>query len=128
VALLAAQMLRTCEEHHFEVLAYCFMPDHLHLLLEGLSDDADMRSCCRLLRQRLAHAYAGLTGRPLWQPGYWDRVLRAGEETRDCALYILANPIRRGLARTIGEYPYSGGTWFLRLANERSGGDPYGPS
>jgi hypothetical protein len=58
----------------------------------------------------------------LWQPGYWERVLRAEEDSVDCALYIFANPVRRGLARSPAEYPYSGGTWFARATGGRAEG------
>jgi putative transposase len=93
------------------------MPDHVHILLEGVTEDAHLVTCCRLLRQRLAHAYSQRVGRPLWQVGYWEWVLREEEQTEDCARYIFANPIRAGLSRTIGEYPFIGGTW-LRTVSE----------
>jgi putative transposase len=115
VGLLVEQIVRTCKEQHFEVLAYCFMPDHVHLLLEGLADHADLRACGRLVRQRMALAYTHRVGRRLWQPGYWERVLREGDATEQCARYIYDNPVRRGLVRAAGEYPYSGGTWFERI-------------
>ena len=121
VGVLTDQVLRTCSERQFELLAYCFMPDHVHLLVEGLSDDADLKSFCRVVRQRLAHAYAQREGRALWQPGYWERVLRAEEETEAAAMYIFANPVRRGLARTLREYPYTGGTWFRKVTGEAPG-------
>ena len=44
----------------------------------------------------------------LWQPGYHDRILRDDESTEATARYILENPIRAGLTRQIGEYPYAG--------------------
>jgi len=46
--------------------------------------------------------------RRLWQPGYHDRILRDDESTEATARYILENPVRGGLARQIGEYPYAG--------------------
>jgi putative transposase len=38
-----SQILRVAEREGFAVLAYCFMPDHLHLLVEGRRDDANLR-------------------------------------------------------------------------------------
>src|SRR5439155_11397867 len=29
---------RAARDHEFAILAYCFMPDHLHLLVEALSE------------------------------------------------------------------------------------------
>ncbi len=33
--------MRAASENEFDVIAYCFMPDHLHLLVEGKSDRSD---------------------------------------------------------------------------------------
>ena len=43
VELVLAQILRACEEHDFAVIAYCFMPDHLHLLIEGTAPTSDCK-------------------------------------------------------------------------------------
>src|SRR5688500_16842310 len=43
VTVVCDQILRTASECHFAVIAYCFMPDHVHLLVEGTRDDADMK-------------------------------------------------------------------------------------
>jgi putative transposase len=43
VGLAREQILRAATEQAFAVIAYCFMPDHLHLLVEGTSDSSDCR-------------------------------------------------------------------------------------
>jgi putative transposase len=49
----AAQLLRSSREEQFALLAYCFMPDHVHLLLEGLSSTSDLpRLIARWNRRR----------------------------------------------------------------------------
>jgi len=35
VANAVTQILRACEPCGMEIIAYCFMPDHLHMLVEG---------------------------------------------------------------------------------------------
>ena len=40
VYLVRGQFLRAADRHLFAVLAYCFMPDHLHLLVEGLLEES----------------------------------------------------------------------------------------
>jgi putative transposase len=114
VTELVQHLMRTCDEQWFELIAYCFMPDHLHLLVQGAHQDSHLPTFCRLVRQRMAHAYAGQAGARLWQPGYFERVLREEEQTDQCANYILSNPIRAGLALSI-EYPFSGGTWYRQI-------------
>ncbi len=118
IASLTTQLLHTSEACDFEPIAYCFMSDHLHLLVQGRTDDAHLPTFCRLLRQRLGHLYARRAARHLWQPGYYERVLRESEETQACVLYILANPVRAGLARAVHEYPFAGGTWIERIRGE----------
>ena len=46
------QIAAACEANAFRVLAECYMPDHLHLLLEGLTGDADLRRCMKDIKQR----------------------------------------------------------------------------
>jgi hypothetical protein len=49
-----------------------------------------------------------LTGRALWQTGYFERVVRDDQEVRTLAAYILANPVRAGLVEEPWAYPFSG--------------------
>ncbi len=40
--------------------------------------------------------------------GHYDRVLRKEEATAAVVQYVLANPVRAGLAQSIGEWPFCG--------------------
>lgn len=106
VAIATEQIQRTADECWFALLAYCFMPDHLHLLVEGLADDADLRVFVNRGRRRVGCAIAA--ERRLWQDGCYERVLRDSEPTRRVAAYIVSYPVRAGLARRIGEYRFAG--------------------
>ncbi len=92
----------------FAILAYCFMPDHLHLLVEGMWASSDLRHLLRLWKQRTAFEWMHTTGEVLWQRGYYDRILRTDEDTAAVAEYILTNPIRAGLVSEIRHYPFLG--------------------
>ncbi len=90
------------------------MPDHLHLLVAGLSDDAALIVFAKDLKQRTAYHVPREHVTPLWQKGYYDRVLRDDEGTLAVAKYVLANPVRKGLVREPRDYPFSGSavwTW-----------------
>jgi putative transposase len=108
VQSVLSEIERVAEGEHFRVLAYCFMPDHLHLLVEGESDTADLQRFVKRWKQTTGFKYAKERGRRLWQVGFFDYVLRRDDDTNRHALYILGNPIRAGLTRTIGEYPFAG--------------------
>ena len=64
------------------VLAYCVMPDHVHVLLEGMTETADLRDAVARWKQRTGYIWRRCYGAQLWQPGYHDRVLREGDDTR----------------------------------------------
>ena len=92
----------------FQVWVYCFMPDHLHLLIEGKSDNADTIKFISVFKQRTAFEFRRLFNAKLWQPGYYDRVLRRDESTSAVIRYICENPVRKGLVSDYLKYPYLG--------------------
>ena len=100
------EILQTCAERQFNILAYVFMEDHLHLLLEGACDDSDFKSTMTLLRQRTAIAYKRQCGDRLWQDGYFERVLRPTDDVFEIIRYIRANPSTAGLSAERAAYPY----------------------
>ena len=108
VDAVLAQILRASRENDFAVVAYCFMPDHLHLLLEGTAQNSDLRRLARDAKQYSGFHGKRLVGGPLWQPSYHDRVLRDDEDTWGVARYIVENPLRAGLAQRADEYPFLG--------------------
>ena len=105
---LSVQIAPFFGARHFEVIAYCLMPDHLHVLLEGTSVDADLIESVRAWKQRTGYDWKRATGAQLWQPGFHDRILREGDETQHIVRYILYNPVRAGLVATPGEYRWLG--------------------
>jgi len=113
--LVIAQFRRSATKHGFAYLAYCLMPDHAHALVEGRTPDADLRAFVKSAKESSGRAFFRRHGRPLWQEGYYERVLRKEDDTRETARYILANPIRAGLATNPLDYPYLGSDrWTVR--------------
>ena len=88
------------------LIAYCLMPDHAHLL--GQMMHGNILQWVDACKQRSAFQGFCRGIRPLWQDSYVDRMLRSEDSMLDVAAYILANPVRAGLAREIGEYPWAG--------------------
>jgi putative transposase len=114
VDLTLAQFRRTTRSWSFVILAYCFMPDHVHALIEGTTAAADLKRVAKRLKQGSGQAWKFRTGSKLWQEGYYDRVLRAGEDPKMIARYIIQNPVRAGSSAHPGEFPYLGSdVWTL---------------
>jgi putative transposase len=96
----------------FDIDAYCLMPDHVHLLLEGTSDSADSREAMRQWKQQTAQSWKKRGIQPLWQSGYFDRVLREGDDTQALVAYVIYNPVRAGLVPTPAAWPWIGSSRY----------------
>lgn len=108
VELVARQLLRAAHEQKFSVIAYCFMPDHLHLLIEGTTDNSDGKRFIKAFKQYSSDCCAQTHHRTLWRQHGFEHVLREDELTAEVVTYILRNPVRAGLAATVEEYPFAG--------------------
>jgi len=93
--------------HNARVYAYCFMPDHLHLLMHG-GTRTFLPDLMHDFKQATGSAFAKATGRGLWQGGYHDHVVRSEEGVLRVARYIAGNPVRAGLVEEASLYPYTG--------------------
>jgi len=96
------------EKHDIKIYAYCFMPDHLHLLAEG----DELIKFVKEFKQLTGYRYKQKTGEKLWQKSYYDHILREGEKVKEVADYIFKNPVREGLVEDFLEYPHSGSFEF----------------
>ena len=106
-------ILRTsCESHSFNVDAYYFMLDHLHLVVIGESDFASLSKFMQAFKSLAAREAWKLSIAKLWQKGFYDHVLRDGESIDAAAAYAFLNPVRAGLVWRAEEWPYSGSFMF----------------
>ena len=94
------------------MLAWVLMPEHAHWLIQlGAKDalgdvvarlkSASARSVNRVLRRKGA----------LWARAYHDHALRADEDMKTIATYIIDNPVRAGLVERVGDYPFWDAVW-----------------
>ena len=102
------QLFACSQEFGFTSIAYCFMPDHVHNLVEALREDSSLPKYAAMWKQRTGFAWRKRSGSPLWQKGYWERVLRSEDDLLSIARYVIENPVRAGLVRSVKDYPFSG--------------------
>jgi putative transposase len=90
------------------VLAFVVMPDHFHLLVVPRlpwTISRIMQSIKGYTSRELNEA-AGMRGR-LWQPSFYDKVIRSESQLWACIEYIHENPVKAGLSCEAEGYPYS---------------------
>ncbi len=100
-------LVEKARSERFSVLAYCFMPDHLHLLVSGEDDNSNLKKFISLFKQKSGYWFKKNYNKNLWHISYYDHILRKEESIENVALYILENPVRRGLVSDPKEYPFS---------------------
>jgi REP element-mobilizing transposase RayT len=75
------------------------MPDHVHIIVTPL-DPWRLSKIMQRIKGTSAHRVNHAAGRhgALWEPESFDRIVRAADNLEKKSAYILANPIRAGLA------------------------------
>lgn len=111
--LLVAEMRLLNDTQALHSLAWVIMPDHLHWLLT-LGEASELDKVMQRLKGRSAKAINRRLRRngPFWQHGYHEHALRAEEDIVDIARYIVANPLRAGLAKRLADYPLWDAAWL----------------
>jgi REP element-mobilizing transposase RayT len=96
-----------------ESLSWVVMPDHVHWLFQ-LGDKPGLCDVMQALKGNSSRRINQMLNRRghVWQKAYFDRGLRDGDDLRAMARYIVANPLRRGLAEAIGDYPHWDAIWL----------------
>lgn len=119
-ALLVDAMDTSAGLNGCEIMAYCIMPDHIHLFVRVGPDGGDIFA--------FIHSFKTWTGRQLklrgcehqvWQRSCHDRHARCDSNVVAAISYVMENPIRAGLCRAAGEGPWS--EFRLRI---RAKGEP----
>ena len=130
-------------QQQFKLLGYVFMPNHIHLLIwpSGDATPADIMrdykefTAKRLIRQaeaegrrdwveafRQAGEDTGRSPNKVWQDSYWDENVYTEAFLRQKLNYMHYNPVRAGLVKAPGDYPYSsyrnyelGEEWLIEI-------------
>jgi putative transposase len=95
------------------LIAWVLMPDHCHLLVEVGQGEPLSRWVGRVkaAMAKAMHLDQPELG-PIWERSFHDHALRAEENIRDAALYVVMNPVRAGLVARAGDYPFWNADWL----------------
>ena len=108
VSLVRTQILRAAREIRFEIDAYCFMPDHLHLIARGSDETSDAKDFVKRAKQYSGYYFKKEYGLQLWQRYGYERVIREDVELALTIRYIVENPVQAGLVEHPAKYRYLG--------------------
>jgi REP element-mobilizing transposase RayT len=91
-ATIVAETMMHDDESWYELLAWCVMPDHLHVLLEPYE------ALARIVKTWKSVTARRLGGGVWWQADYYDRLIRDPRELENAVEYIMNNPEAAELA------------------------------
>lgn len=91
-----------------KLYAYVFMPDHLHFIVSvhGERSIIDFVKRFKGISTQRSHQY-GFEGR-IYQNRFHDHFIRKEDGLNEAIMYILNNPVRKGLVDNWEHFPYSG--------------------
>jgi putative transposase len=94
---------------HCAVFTYCLMSDHLHFLASPREDGASVLTFTDRFKGRVTNRSwtLGWHGK-LWQPRFYDHIVRTDESLLAIAEYIRNNPVRKHLVERADDWPWSG--------------------
>ena len=97
------------ERQNCVVYTFCLMPDHLHFLVSPRQDGISVLTFTDQYKGKATNQSwtAKWRGR-LWQPRYYDHIVRSDESLIAIAEYILNNPVRKHLVERAEDWAWGG--------------------
>ena len=121
-AILRQEWAAARERHGWQVGRFVVMPDHVHFFCVEQAADA------RHALSRFMDGWKEWTAKkicralslpaPLWQPQFFDHVLRSEDSYGEKWSYVRENPVRAGLVAAWEMWPYQG---FVDFDHPRGG-------
>ena len=96
---------QVAQQRPFTVNTMVVLPDHLHCLWTLPPDDVDYPARWRLIKTWVTQRHGA--DRPLWQPRYWEHLIRDDTDYRQHVEYIHYNPVKHGYVSRPLQWPYS---------------------
>ena len=114
--LLARRINKAAKKLNFAVLAYVFMPDHVHILIHPMNEIYDMSKILQAIKQGPSRSAKNRKwiSTDLWEPGGGhDSNIYNAKARQNCILYILQNPVRKGFVEASWDYRWSSANWYV---------------
>ena len=128
MAEVMQQTLRKFDGERYRLIAWCIMPNHVHVLIEPKGSLPKIVQSWKSFTGRWALAHnaelgLGVPGGQYWIREYWDRYIRNEAHCHSAISYIHENPVKAILCGKASEWPWSSAFAGLPQENEDLDGD-----
>jgi putative transposase len=112
VAALMQETLQRFDGERYRLIAWCIMPNHVHVLIEPLVSLPKIVQSWKSYTGRWALLHnaelgLGVPGNAFWMRDYWDRYIRNEQHLAAVIHYIHENPVTAGLCDSALDWPWS---------------------
>lgn len=107
IAALTQETLLHFDGERYRLLAWCIMPNHVHVVAEMLTGHSmsNIVKSWKSFISRQANAHLGRAG-AFWEPDYFDRYMRNEDHLMRTIKYVENNPVKAGLVVKATDWPW----------------------
>lgn len=109
IAEVCKQSIMYFDKKDIDVICFCIMPNHIHLVFELLSKDklvGDIMASIKRYSAKNANELLKFKGR-FWQAESFDRLVRNEKELYNIIKYVLRNPVNAGLVENYEDWQHT---------------------
>jgi putative transposase len=112
--LLIEVLLGYRDQRKYLLHEFVVMPDHIHLLLTP-AGEASLEKAVQFIKGGYSHRLRKMEKIQVWQESFTNHRIRDAEDYERHCEYVRLNPVRAGLVREAGAYPFSSASMGVRL-------------
>src|SRR5437867_3871325 len=101
-------LISCLNKYNCKALVYLFMSDHCHLLLQGELDNSNILDAVKAFKQKSGYYFSTKNFELEWQKDFYDHIIRNDEDVNQQIIYILYNPVRKGIVKEWKDYLFKG--------------------
>lgn len=110
VVILLSSINKVKARKPFDLVAYCVMPDHLHLLITLPENEKDFSQRIHDIKRVTTFALRKTQNNSslsLWQKRFWEHTIHDEKDLQNCFDYIHYNPVKHGYSVTMDQWQWS---------------------
>lgn len=112
VAVFEKELLHALKSYQCSTHVHLFMPDHIHLIVEGNTENSNIKKAIELFKQKTGYWLSKNMPKYKWQKDYYDHIIRSDEDIKNQIGYILNNPVRANIIKIWKDYKFKGSTIY----------------